>query len=62
MTMGIGSDHPCLILVRFCPADAIRQTVSGIVSSGSGFKEHIVKKIVLILLGIAVAALLAIVT
>nr|WP_280639540.1 AsmA family protein [Aeromonas veronii] len=60
--MGIGSDHPCLILVRFCPADAIRQTVSGIVSSGSGFKEHIVKKIVLILLGIAVAALLAIVT
>nr|WP_205756514.1 AsmA family protein [Aeromonas veronii] len=60
--MGIGSDHPCLILVHFCPADAIRQTVSGIVSSGSGFKEHIVKKIVLILLGIAVAALLAIVT
>ncbi len=60
--MGIGSDHPCLILVRFCPADAIRQTVSGIVSSESGFKEHIVKKIVLILLGIAVAALLAIVT
>jgi AsmA protein len=62
MPIGIGSDYPCLILVRFCPADAIRQTVSDIVCSGSGFKEHIVKKIVLILLGIAVAALLAIVT
>ena len=60
--MGIGCDHPCLIFVRFCSTGAIRQAVSGIVSSGSGFKEHIVKKIILILLGMAVAALLAIVT
>ncbi|MBP9662943.1 MAG: hypothetical protein KBE12_18455, partial [Aeromonas sp.] len=55
-----GSDHPCLAICPFWGRYSLRLAPGGIVSHRICIEEFVVKKIIYILLGLALAAVVAI--